>query len=86
MSDREIMNAKQGIPMWWKPNMAFLKEDWIKHPDLSDFRFKKSTERSCSCESPKLVELWEHDSCIRGRIDTTVCIKCNEVKSFSIVR
>lgn len=86
MSDREIINAKQGIPMWWKPNIAFLKEDWINHPDLSEFRFKESTERNCSCESPKLVELWEHDSCIRGRIDTTVCIKCNEVKSFSIVR
>ena len=65
---------------------CFLKEDWVNHKDLKQFYYKKSTERNCSCESPKLVELWEHDSCIRGRIDTTVCIKCNEVKSFSIIR
>ena len=71
MSDREIMNAKQGIPMWWKPGITFLKEDWVNHKDLKQFYYKKSTERNCSCESPKLVELWEHDSCIRGRIDTT---------------
>ena len=45
MSDREIINAKQGIPMWWKPNIAFLKEEWINHPDLSKFRNKKSTQR-----------------------------------------
>ena len=86
MSDREIMNAKQGIPMWWKPGITFLKEDWVNHKDLKQFYYKKSTERNCSCESPKLVELWEHDSCIRGRIDTTVIDKCNEVKSFSIIR
>ena len=86
MSDREIMNAKQGITMWWKPGIAFLKEDWVNHRDLKHFYYKKSTERNCSCDNPKLVELWEHDSCVRGRIDTTVCIKCNEVKSFSIVR
>tara|TARA_B100000401_G_C52621827_1_gene631771 strand:+ start:349 stop:609 length:261 start_codon:yes stop_codon:yes gene_type:complete len=86
MSDREIINAKQGLPMWWKPGIAFLKEEWLNNEFLSHFKNKKSTERNCSCDSPKLVELWEHDSCIRGRIDTTVCIKCNEVKSFSIVR
>ena len=71
--------------MWWKPG-TFLKEEWLNNEFLSHFKNKKSTERNCSCDSPKLVELWEHDSCIRGRIDTTVCIKCNEVKSFSIVR
>ena len=48
MSDREIMNAKQGIPMWWKPGIAFLKEDWVNHKDLKQFYYKKSTERNCS--------------------------------------
>lgn len=86
MSDREIMNSKSGVPMWWKPGISFLKEDWIKHPDLKQFRNKPSWASDCECNSPTLVELWEHDSCVRGRIDTTVCVKCNEVKSLSIVR
>ena len=86
MSDREIMNAKQGIPMWWKPGIAFLREDWINHPDLKQFNHKKCTNRDCDCSNPTEVELWEHDSCVRGRIDTTVCVKCNEVKSFNIIR
>ena len=86
MSYREIMNAKSGIPMWWKPGIYFLKEDWIQHPHLKHFRNKKSTDSNCDCSSPKLVELWEHDSCVRGRIDTTVCVKCDEVQSLSIIR
>ena len=86
MSDREIINAKQCIPMWWKPNIAFLKEEWINHPDLSKFRNKKPTQRNCNCNNPRLVNLWNHDSCVRGRIDTDVCVNCNEVKSFKIIR
>ena len=86
MSDREIMNAKWGLPMWWKPGIAFLREDWINHRDLKHFSNKKCTDTKCTCDNPKLVNLWEHDSCVRGRIDTTVCIKCNEVESLTIVR
>ena len=86
MSDREIMNSKQGIPMWWKPGIAFLKEEWKSMDELKDFSYKKSTDRKCNCENPKLVNLWEHDSCVRGRIDTDVCVSCNEVNSFSIIR
>lgn len=86
MSDREIMNAKWGLPMWWKPGIAFLREDWINHRDLKHFSSKKCTDTKCTCEYPKLVNLWEHDSCVRGRIDTDVCVKCNEVNSFSIIR
>ena len=74
MSDREIINAKQGLPMWWKPGIAFLKEEWLNNEFLSHFRNKKSTERNCSCDSPKLVELWEHDSCIRGRTEEQIKI------------
>ena len=86
MSDREIMNSKQGIPMWWKPGIAFLKEDWINHRDLKHFSKKKCTDTKCNCDNPKLVNLWEHDSCVRGRIDTDVCVKCDEINSFSIIR
>ena len=86
MSDREIMNAKWGLPMWWKPGIAFLREDWINHRDLKHFSNKKCTDTKCTCKNPKLVNLWEHDSCVRGRIDTDVCVKCDEVNSFSIIR
>lgn len=86
MSDREIMNAKWGLPMWWKPGIAFLREDWINHRDLKHFSNKKCTDTKCTCENPKLVNLWEHDSCVRGRIDTDVCVQCDEVNSFSIIR
>ena len=86
MSDREIMNAKWGLPMWWKPGIAFLREDWINHRDLKHFSNKKCTDTKCTCENPKLVNLWEHDSCVRVRIDTDVCVSCNEVNSFSIIR
>ena len=86
MSDREIINSKSGVPMWWKPGIAFLKEDWISMKELKHFKDKKCTDRKCNCSSPKLVNLWEHDSCVRGRIDTDVCVKCNEVESFSIIR
>ena len=86
MSDREITNAKWGLPMWWKPGIAFLREDWINHRDLKHFSNKKCTDTKCTCENPKLVNLWEHDSCVRGRIDTDVCVSCNEVNSFSIIR
>ena len=75
MSDREIMNVTNArYPNVVETRYTFLKEDWVNHKDLKQFYYKKSTERNCSCESPKLVELWEHDSCIRGRIDTTVSL------------
>jgi hypothetical protein len=80
------MNAKWGLPMWWKPGIAFLREDWINHRDLKHFSNKECTDRKCTCENPKLVNLWEHDSCVRGRIDTDVCLQCDEVNSFSIIR
>jgi len=86
MSDREIMNAKWGLPMWWKPGIAFLREDWINHRDLKHFSNKKCTDTKCTCDNPRLVNLWEHDSCVRGRIDTDVCVQCDEVNSFSIIR
>ena len=80
------MNAKWGLPMWWKPGIAFLREDWINHRDLKHFSNKKCTDTKCTCDNPRLVNLWEHDSCVRGRIDTDVCVQCDEVNSFSIIR
>lgn len=87
MSDREIMNSKQGLPTWWKPNLSFLKEEWRTHSYLKRFsNVSCITKDVCKCKSSKLVELWEHDSVTVGRIDTKVCIECNKVKSFKIVR
>ena len=87
MSDREIMNAKQGLPNWWKPNLSFLKEEWRNHSYLKKFANMSCTTKDvCKCKSPKLVDLWEHESVVIGRIDTEVCIECNKVKSFKIIR
>lgn len=63
-----------------------LREDWIKDPQLKHFNSKSCTSTKCNCSEPKLVELWEHDSCVRGRIDTIVCTNCNNVESFKIIR
>lgn len=66
--------------------LTFLRDEWIKNPELSKWVRRDCTYNKCECEEPVLVELWEHDSCVRGRIDTVVCTKCDKVKTFSIVR
>ena len=64
-----------------------LKEEWIKDPQLKHLNSRGAVQDDkCGCSQPTLVELWEHDSCVRGRIDTIVCTNCNKVKSFNIVR
>ena len=63
-----------------------LRESWIKDPQLKQWRGKSCTSTKCNCSEPKLVELWEQDSCVRGRIDTIVCTQCNNVNSFKIIR
>lgn len=65
------------------------KEEWIKDPKLKSFAFIPAIEgKECKCadDSEDLVELEDHESCIIGRIDTTVCTKCNVVKFFRIIR
>jgi hypothetical protein len=69
--------------------VALLREDWIKDPRLKKWNSVDCTEtyKKCNCEDgDHLVELWDHDSCYRGRIDTIVCTKCNTIKSYTIVR
>jgi hypothetical protein len=69
--------------------VALLREDWIKDPQLKKWNSVDCTERfkKCNCEDgDHLVELWDHDSCYRGRIDTVICTKCNTIKSYNIVR
>jgi len=69
--------------------VALLREDWIKDPQLKKWNLVDCTNRykKCDCKDGNhLIELHEHDSCIRGRIDTIICTKCNTIKSFSIVR
>ena len=72
-----------------KPMVSLLREDWIKDPKLKKWNSVDCTEKykNCNCgDDSNLVELWDHDSCYRGRIDTVVCTKCNTIKSYSIVR
>ena len=70
------------------PVTPYLKEEWTKDPDLKHWLKQSSLQdKLCGCGSDaNLFELWDHDSCSRGRIDTTVCVKCNKVKSFKIIR
>jgi len=63
-----------------------LREEWIKDPKLKHWSSRTCIHHKCYCSTPKLVELWEQDSCVRGRIDTTVCTNCDSVKSFKIIR
>ena len=73
--------------MWYKPNMALTREQWMKNSQLRVWHaISCTTEKRCECEEPATVELWEQDFCSRGRIDTKICVKCNNVESFSIVR
>jgi hypothetical protein len=69
--------------------LSLLKKDWIKDKDLKKWDGVDCTSKTttCSCEDENnLVELWNHDSCYRGRIDTVVCTKCDSIKSFTIIR
>ena len=64
-----------------------LREEWINDPKLKHWNGRSCTEdNKCGCSDPKLVELWEQDSCVRGRIDTIICTNCNKVQSFKIIR
>ena len=64
-----------------------LKEEWSVDPQLKHWNGRSSIQDDkCGCSNPTLVELWEHDSCVRGRIDTIVCTSCNKINSFNIVR
>lgn len=65
-----------------------LREEWITDPQLKKWSSVSCTERTrCRCGSDENhVELWGHDSCIRGRIDTVVCTKCNVIVDFDIIR
>lgn len=63
-----------------------LKKQWTQDPKLKHWSNRRCTHLKCECVEPKLVELWEQDSCVRGRIDTTICVKCDRVKTFKIIR
>lgn len=68
--------------------ISLLREEWISNPNLKHWdRVECVSDNKCGCsDDSKLVELMEHDSCVRGRIDTVVCTDCNRIKSFKIIR
>ena len=50
-----------------------LKEEWIKDPQLKHWNGKSCVQdNKCGCSEPQLVELWEQDSCVRGRMYTVL--------------
>jgi hypothetical protein len=65
-----------------------LREEWIKTPELRKWSNVRNTNYSvCRCGNDKKhVELWEQDSCVRGRIDSVVCTSCNVLVSFKVIR
>lgn len=65
-----------------------LREEWINDPQLKHWALISCVQDDkCGCsDDSHLVELWEHDSCVRGRIDTIICTECNKIKSFKIIR
>jgi hypothetical protein len=67
---------------------SMLKEEWMMHPQLKKWSSRSCVDKNlCSCKSEKNhVELFEHDSCVRGRIDTTVCTKCESIVKIKIIR
>lgn len=67
---------------------AMLREEWMKDTQLRKWNSRSCVDKTlCSCNTDENhVELWDHDSCVRGRIDTTICTKCESVVKFTIVR
>ena len=68
---------------------SLLREDWINDSVLKKWNKYSCTDKHtiCRCEDgDHLVELWEHDSCVRGRIDTVVCTTCDSIREFKIIR
>lgn len=66
------------------------KEEWTKIDSLKHWINRDSSfhnTRACGCKGKgNYVTLLDHDYCIRGRIDTTVCTICDSVIRIDIVR
>ena len=64
------------------------KEKWSVDPQLKHWVNRSSIQDDkCGCgDKSKLIELLEHDFCVRGRIDTTICTRCDKVRTFKIIR
>jgi hypothetical protein len=64
------------------------RDIWINDPHLKELgRLNISSNQKCGCNTKdNHVELVDHDSCVRGRIDTIVCTECHKVSSFKIIR
>jgi hypothetical protein len=63
------------------------RNEWINDPKLSHWDNRSCTHPTkCECNNPNLIELCDHDSCVRGEIDTVICVKCDAVKRINIIR
>jgi hypothetical protein len=67
---------------------SLFRNEWIDDADLKKWRNRECTYNTkCQCnDESNLVELCEHDSCTRGRIDTVICTTCEGVHSIKIIR
>lgn len=66
------------------------REVWSTDEKLKHWLFKSplsKSDRGCGCKGKgNYVTLIDHDSCIRGRIDTTICKVCDVVVNLDIIR
>ena len=66
------------------------KKEWFTLPSLKHWVGRDSTikpGRGCGCKGQgNYLVLEEHDSCIRGRIDTTICTICDVAVKSDIIR
>ena len=67
---------------------VYTREQWLRNPELKKWAMKPAvSDKGCTCGNKEnWIELFDHESCIIGRIDTTICTQCNEVESFKIIR
>mgnify|MGYP000110860729 CR=1 FL=1 len=67
---------------------SLLRTEWINDPELKRWSDVSCVERNnCSCNTTDhQIELCEHDTCIRGQIDTIICTECNVIVNFDIIR
>lgn len=68
---------------------VLLKEEWLADSHLKRWNTINCYDKTnqCNCNNDEnFVELCEQDSCVVGRIDTIICLKCNAIKDFKIIK
>lgn len=72
------------------PTSYIEEKVWSSDPKLKHWTRRQCTfnpGRGCGCKGKgNYITLLNHDSCIRGRVDTTICTVCDVIVDIDIVR